>query len=94
MDDTHPLPSEEEAAAFAARLAAMHPSVTQVKMEAARRIGERYPVWRQLNLMREGGEALTEMGAAIDAIRDASNTIEAMDPIPQDFAADHRWPAA
>lgn len=30
--------------------------------------------------------------AAIEAIRAASDVIEALDPIPQDYAADERWP--
>ena len=36
--------------------------------------------------------ALQALADAIKAIRAASNVIEAMDPIPADFAADARWP--
>lgn len=60
-----------------------------VKAEAQRRIEARYPLWRQLNILAEGGSA--EMVAWIGTIRAASNRIEAMQPIPPDFAQDHFW---
>jgi hypothetical protein len=66
--------------------------VPAVKAEAARRIEERYPLWKQLNAIRSGGTGLATMTAFIDAIRAASNSLEAMKPIPHDFAADHHWP--
>jgi hypothetical protein len=62
-----------------------------VKAECQRRIEARYPVWKQLNVAEEGGEGRAEMRAFIDAHRAASNRIEAMRPIPHDFAADHHW---
>lgn len=37
----------------------------------------------------EAGEALW---ARVKALRDASDVIEALDPIPQDYTADERWP--
>ena len=36
--------------------------------------------------------ALSQVDAAIEAIRTASNVLEAMSPIPADYAADSRWP--
>lgn len=62
-----------------------------VKAEAERRITSRYPIWRQLNITDEGGEAKAEMRAFIDHVRAASNGIEARSPIPHDYAADHHW---
>lgn len=60
-----------------------------VKAEAQRRIEARYPMWRQLNVLAEGGGA--EMARWIKQIRDSSNRIETMVPIPSDFAKDHHW---
>lgn len=61
-----------------------------VKAEASRRIEAHYPVWRQINMLREGGSAAME--AYIDGVRAASNALEAMRPIPPDFAHDRHWP--
>lgn len=66
-------------------------TAADVKAEAARRIEARWPLWKQLNLSREGGIAMDEMHAGIDAIRAASNALEAQDPIPADYRADHHW---
>ncbi|WP_173087386.1 hypothetical protein [Devosia sp. 1635] len=60
-----------------------------VKAEAARRIEERYPLWKQLNILREGGDE--SMVAFIDGIRDRSNRLEAKVPIPPDYQSDHHW---
>ncbi|MEJ7933655.1 hypothetical protein WG907_05190 [Sphingobium sp. AN558] len=49
----------------------------RVKREAARRIGAVAPVWRQLNDQREPSAAGAARFAAIDAIRAASDAIEA-----------------
>ena len=38
-------------------------------------------------------QRLERMNAAIDAIRAASDSLEAMNPIPADFAADGHWPS-
>jgi hypothetical protein len=65
----------------------------QVKAQAWGRIMARYPDWKQLNLMREGGLALDTMSAFIDAVRAASNALEALNSIPIDFADDTHWPA-
>lgn len=62
-----------------------------VKAECQRRIEARYPLWKQLNLAEEGGAARAEMRAFIDALRSASDRIEARSPIPPDYAADHHW---
>lgn len=59
-----------------------------VKAEARRRILAIAPEWRQLNAIRENETAIFE---SIDAIRAASDTIEAMDPIPSDYTADKYW---
>ena len=66
-------------------------TTSMVKAEANRRIEAVYPLWRQANVLREGGEAVAAMGTAIDAIRAASDAIEALNPIPADYAADHYW---
>jgi hypothetical protein len=67
-------------------------TAAMVKAEAARRIEVHYPLWKQMNMMREHGSfAADEMVTFIDRIRRASNRIEAMKPIPPDFAADHHW---
>lgn len=65
--------------------------VASIKAEAARRIEAAYPLWWQINITREGGEALEAMGAAIDLIRSESNEIEAMTSLPDDFTADAYW---
>lgn len=65
------------------------PSLAEVKAEARRRIEAAYPLWRQLNIIREGGGALAEMSAAIDAIRDKSGSIEAA--LPADYRDEKHW---
>lgn len=58
----------------------------QVKAEAERRIiAEFGPPWKQINAIRAGADL-----SGIDLIRDASNRIEAMGPIPLDFK-DHKY---
>lgn len=81
-----------------------------IKFEAGRRILERYPQWRQTNMLarsieltrkaqtltpEEQAEAvsLESSWAWIKSVRQASDAIEALSPIPADFASDHRWPA-
>lgn len=66
------------------------PGAENVRAEAARRIEARYPVYKQLNLIRDGGPALADMSSYIDAVRAASNALEASLPI--DFASDAHWP--
>jgi hypothetical protein len=62
-----------------------------VKAEANRRIEAVYPLWKQANVLRQGGPAVETMGAFIDAVRAASDALEAQVIIPADFAADHYW---
>lgn len=63
----------------------------QVREEAARRINSRYPVWKQMNILRVGTpDEVRAMGAYIDAVRAASN---ALAPPPNDYADDKHWPS-
>lgn len=65
-----------------------------VKAEAERRILAQWPISKQLNVLREGDlEAVANMSAAIDAMRAASNRLEAMQPIPANYTADSFWSA-
>lgn len=70
----------------------VHVAVTavHVRVEAERRILSRYPIWKQVNLTREGGEDLARMSAFIDDVRAASNAIE--DNPTTDYTIDPRWP--
>ncbi len=70
------------------------PAVTpaQVKAEARRRILHRYPLWKQINLMRSGGEAAEAAFAWIDTMRATATRLENQDPIPEDFVDDRFWP--
>ncbi len=52
-------------------------AIRRVKREAARRIEAIAPLWRQLNDQRDPSRLAEERFAAIDAIRTASNAIEA-----------------
>ncbi|MES2173292.1 MAG: hypothetical protein V4523_05025 [Pseudomonadota bacterium] len=52
-------------------------AVTSTKREAARRIEAIAPLWRQLNDSRKPGAQADQRFAAIDAIRAASDAIEA-----------------
>lgn len=61
-----------------------------IKAEAARRIEEHYPVWKQLNIVRAGGDALNVMSAFIDRVREVSDDLEAS--MPGDYADDKNWP--
>lgn len=62
-----------------------------MKAEAHRRIIAAYPLWRQVNIVRDGGDSLAEMAAIIDGLRAKSNEIETMAPIPPDFRHDSYW---
>ncbi len=64
-----------------------------IKAEAQRRIEARYPTWRQMNILRAGNEDEIEaMGRFIDAIRAASDVLDAMEAVPGNYADDHHWP--
>lgn len=67
------------------------PTAGDVNAEAERRILAAYPFWKQLNVMREGGQSLAEMGAFIDRIRDRSNALVARERIPSTFHDDRYW---
>jgi hypothetical protein len=79
-----------------AELAATEPPpADQVRAEAGRRITAQWPLWKQNNVLMAGDAAeIAAMRAAINAIREASNRLEAMDPVPDDFADDKHWPGA
>ncbi len=51
-----------------------------------------YKPWQQMNIIREGGDALTEMTEWIDGMRAASNAIEKLKPIPVEFHLSPLWP--
>lgn len=68
------------------------PAAAEVKVEAERRIVSRYPVHKQMNVIRAGGDDLAAMSKFIDGIRMVSNQLEAMTPIPADYGDDHWWP--
>lgn len=67
------------------------PTIDDVNAEARRRIVERYPEWRQLNVIREGGDVLTAMTAFIDRIRTASDRLAGRQRIPSTFRDDRYW---
>lgn len=62
-----------------------------VKAEASRRILDRFPLWKQLNIQADGGDPQAEMTEFISRIRSRSNEIEHLSPIPADFANDRYW---
>ncbi len=65
---------------------------SDVKAEAERRITERFPLWRQMNILRDGDAAqAAQMADVIDTIRADSNRIEALRRIPADFRNDKHW---
>ncbi len=69
------------------------PTVGAVKAEAARRLS--VTDWYITRAMdpSDGREVPAEVLAQRSAIRAASDEIEALEPIPADFADDVRWPA-
>lgn len=49
-----------------------------VKMEARRRIEAVYPLWKQVNILRDGtADEIQAMRVAINAVRNKSDAIEA-----------------
>lgn len=80
-----------------------------VKLEARRRILARFPEWMQTNMVARAVEltrkaTLTDEEQAeertliaswgwIKSVRNASNEIEQMSPIPLDYNDNSRWPA-
>ncbi|WP_120636019.1 hypothetical protein [Ruegeria sp. EL01] len=86
------------------------PVESDVKREAARRILEIAPEWKQRNLLAQAvkltakgrsnwtedelaaWEAGEVIWSTVTAIREASDKIKRMSPIPTDFQEDKRWP--
>lgn len=50
--------------------------ILSIKMTASRLITEKYPEFKQLNIIRTGGEELKNMSDYIDKIREISNNAE------------------
>lgn len=82
----------EADAGWLATLAPQAPNVAQVKAEAARRLAP--TDWYVIRAAEGGTAAPANVLAYRAAVRDASNNIEVMDPIPRDFADDSYWPEA
>lgn len=70
---------------------ALNVTPDHVRQEAERRIVARYPLWKQINIMRDGGEAAAAMATFIDGIRARSNATEARKRIPADYRDDSHW---
>ena len=70
---------------------ALNVTPDHVRQEAERRITEAFPLWRQMNIIREGGEAAAAMATFIDGIRARSNATEARKRIPADYRDDSHW---
>lgn len=69
------------------------PAVTadQVKAEAGRRIELVMPAWMVARHVSGGKPIPPEVADAAEAIRSASGTLEAMEPIPADYTDDKWW---
>lgn len=68
------------------------PTVTNIKEEARRRIHETGLSW-YVEREVSGGSPIPEAIKAYCAeVRSASNDLEALDPIPTDYADDNYWP--
>lgn len=69
------------------------PTIAHVRAEAAGRIEQAMPRW-MIDREVSGGKPVPEpIKAHAAAIRAASDRLEAMDPVPADFADDRWWPA-
>lgn len=64
--------------------------IRAIKSEAAKRIDQFAPVWKQLNAWRENGGD-DPIFAEIDSIRKVSNELENMNPIPEDVTDNRLW---
>jgi len=51
-------------------------NITDIKKEANELIYSKYPLWKQINIIREKGENLITMSTHIDNIRNVSNQAE------------------
>ncbi len=68
--------------------------ITNGLREAARLLQKEVAGERLTEEERARQKQLKQIDAAIEAIRAASNRLEAMEPIPDDYADDKYWPAA
>lgn len=91
-DDEYELRIDETGAKPRRLKVATAPTIEDVRRCAHNRIVRPYPLWKQANIQRKGGEPFEVMDAYIDAVQAASNKLEAMSPIPADYTSDHRWP--
>jgi hypothetical protein len=90
-DDRYRIEVTENGPVAVAWTAPLVVTIEMVRTEARRRIELAYPLWRQINLNREGGEAADAMNAFIDGVRAASNALAPDDAaIPDDYA-DNKW---
>lgn len=64
--------------------------VAAIKMEAGKRITDRFPMWKQMNLRQQGGTECLAMDAWINSVRAVSNQLEVS--LPSDFIKDDYWP--
>ena len=65
--------------------------VSDVKLEAARRIRQIIPRWKMERAVSGGKPIPPADRKAAQAVRDASNRIEKMNPLPADFTDDRYW---
>lgn len=61
----------------------------EITAEAGRRILARYPIHKQINIIRLGGQDLAAMSAWIDAVRARSDDLAAAPPA--DVTSDAHW---
>lgn len=64
----------------------------QVRVACRRRMFDAYPIEAQFNALYDGYEA--EMRQWIETMRERCAKLIAMEPIPQDYDTDKRWPKA
>ena len=63
-----------------------------VKELAGMLILSAYPIYKQLNILSDGGEGCATMGNYISAVRSASEELIAMGKIPPDYQSPKYWP--
>lgn len=68
-----------------------HVEPRHVKKECEDRILERYSLGKQNTVTLRGGSERDAMLAFIEAMIAASHRLEAMEPIPPDYASDAYW---
>lgn len=65
--------------------------INQIKAEAAKRIEQILPTWMAIRAISGGSDISQDIKDAAQRIRDASNALEQMNPIPQDYTDDKYW---